>query len=548
MPNSKLIVQGQLVDLFNNQIYPAEIVVENQKITSITKIAEAPQKWIVPGFVDAHVHIESSMLAPSEFAPLAMSQGTIATVSDPHEIGNVLGIEGVRWMAKNGKTTPFYFHFGAPSCVPATIFETAGASIDVDQIEQLFSEGTCHYLAEMMNWPGVIFDDPMVQAKLDLSKRLNKPIDGHAPGLRGEQAKKYFSKGIETDHECFTLDEALDKANLGVKILIREGSAARNFEALIPIIEKFPKQVMFCSDDKHPDDLLRGHINLLIKRALEKGFDKFDVFRAASLNPMEHYHLPCGRLRVGDLADFVVLDNLENIVVSEVYIKGEQVFNSGGFCWKPDSVKDTPNFFKAHYPSLESYQIHTEKGSNCQVRVIEAIEGQLITTEKIENLQIENGCIQSSPERDILKITVVNRYAEVSPALAFISGFGLKDAAIASSVAHDSHNVVAVGSSDELIKKAVDSLMKSNGGISIVHAGGVEVLPLPIAGLMSDKSGAWVGERYETLTKLARSCHSKPRAAFMLLSFMALLVIPALKLSDKGLFNGQDFRFVDLEA
>lgn len=547
MSEAKKIINGQLVDLYQNAIYPAEICIENHRIESIRRTESAPNQWIIPGLVDAHVHIESSMLAPSEFAPLALAQGTIATVSDPHEIANVLGIEGVRWMVRNGKATPFYFHFGAPSCVPATSFETAGAEVNLADIEALFEDGSCQYLAEMMNWPGVIFDDPMVLAKLDLAKRMSLPIDGHAPGLRGEQSKSYFSKGIQTDHECFTLEEGLEKAELGVKILIREGSAARNFEALIPIIQKFPDRVMFCSDDKHPDDLLNGHINLLVRRAVQYGYNLFDVLKAATLNPMEHYNLNCGRLREGDFADFVILDDLDLMTVQEVYIKGESVFLSGGNQWLPEPVTETPNQFKAHFPELNSYKIKTEKNDSVDVRVIEAIEGQLITSEKIESLQINRFTILSDPTRDILKMAVVNRYSSAPPALAFITGFGLKGAAIASSVAHDSHNIVAVGDSDELIKAAVDALMNSQGGICLAHSAGTEVLPLPIAGLMSERDGHWVGRRYEELTKLASQFQSKPKAPFMLLSFMALLVIPALKLSDLGLFNGQEFRFVDLE-
>lgn len=547
MSEARKNISGQLVDLYQKAIYPAEIFVENQRIKSIKRIESAPMQWIIPGLVDAHVHIESSMLAPSEFAPLALAQGTIATVSDPHEIANVLGIEGVRWMVRNGRSTPFYFHFGAPSCVPATTFETAGAEVDLADIETLFKEGSCQYLAEMMNWPGVIFDDPMVLAKLDLAKKMDMPIDGHAPGLRGEQSINYFLKGIQTDHECFTLEEGLEKAELGVKILIREGSAARNFEALIPIIKKFPDRVMFCSDDKHPDDLLNGHINLLIRRAVQSGYNLFDVLKAATLNPMEHYNINCGRLREGDLADFVILDDLDLMTVKEVYIKGESVFVSGGSQWLPEPVTETPNQFLAHFPDLISYQIRTEKKDSVEVRVIEAIEGQLITSERIESLQVKQTTVLSDSTRDILKMAVVNRYSSAPPALAFITGFGLKRAAIASSVAHDSHNIVAVGDSDELIKEAVDALMKSQGGICLVHSEGTEVLPLPIAGLMSDRDGHWVGRRYEELTKLARQFQSKPKAPFMLLSFMALLVIPALKLSDLGLFNGQEFRFVDLE-
>lgn len=547
MSNQFYTISGQLVHLEKKSIFPVQIEIENGRIKSILEVDEAPEVWIIPGFVDAHVHIESSMLSPSEFAPLAMAQGTISTVSDPHEIGNVLGIEGVRWMVKNGRTTPFYFHFGAPSCVPATVFETAGATITAAEIETLFAEGSCHYLAEMMNWPGVIFNDPEVLEKMELSKKWKKPIDGHAPGLRGEQARQYFSKGIETDHECFSYEEGLEKAKLGVKILIREGSAARNFEALIPLIKDFPNQVMFCSDDKHPDDLINGHINGLVKRAIDQGYDLFDVLKAATLNPMRHYQLPCGQLKVGDWADMVILNQLESVSIQEVRIKGEVVFSKDSGMWKPQAIKEKPNQFFAHYPPIESYKISSLASTKTKVRVIEAIEGQLITSEIWENLEVKNGHIISDQERDILKMAVVNRYQQAPPALAFIKGFGLKNAAIASSVAHDSHNIVALGSSDELIKKAVDSLMKNGGGICLVNSESENTLPLPIAGLISDKDGHWVGAQYEKLSALARAHHSKPRAAFMLLSFMALLVIPALKLSDKGLFDGQQFRFVSLE-
>jgi len=541
-------IQGQLVDIHLRRIYPAAISFKNGFISEVEELNSAPNIFIMPGMVDAHVHIESSMLAPSEFAPLALAQGTLATVSDPHEIANVLGADGVRWMAENGDNAPVYFHFGAPSCVPATIFETAGAELDVKAIQELLEEGTCYYLAEMMNWPGVIFDDLMVKAKIDIAKSLGVPVDGHAPGLRGDQAKKYFAAGIETDHECFTLEEALEKAALGVKILIREGSAARNFEALIETIKYHPDQVMFCSDDKHPDDLILGHINQSVARALAKGFDFFDVIRAATINPVSHYGLPIGLLQTGHPADFIVVKSLETMEVLQSWRRGNMVFEKGNFNWVPEPIEGTPNLFEAHYPEENQYRIKSKSSGQTRVRVIHAIEGQLITKEKIEVLQVLDGSIQPNPERDILTLSVVNRYREAQPCNAFISGFGLKNAAIASSVAHDSHNVVAVGTDPKWIKQAVDAIMKAGGGISIASAEGVEVLPLPIAGLMSDKDGIWVAKQYEKLTQLARNQGSTPRAAFMLLSFMALLVIPELKLSDLGLFDGLKFGFVEVEA
>lgn len=540
-------VEGQLVDIHIRKIYPVRISISNGTIGKIEPYESASRTFIMPGFVDAHVHIESSMLAPSEFAPLALAHGTLATVSDPHEIANVLGIEGVRWMAENAKDSPLHFHLGAPSCVPATIFETAGATIDAISIRALIEEKTCHYLAEMMNWPGVIFGDEDVANKIKVARSLGVPVDGHAPGLKGEQAKKYFSAGIETDHECFTLEEAMEKAALGVKILIREGSAARNFEALIEAIKHFPRQIMFCSDDKHPDDLLLGHINLLVARALAKSYDFFDVLRAATINPVEHYKLPIGLLREGDSADFILVESLEKMNVLESWRKGTRVFQKGNFNWKASPVTETPNQFDSHFPEEEQYQIKSEGFGITRVRVIEAIEGQLITNELFEKLMVVNGIINPDQNRDILSLSVVNRYKKSEPANAFIAGFGLKNAAIASSVAHDSHNIVAVGSHPKWIKLAVDEIMKAGGGIAIASSDGVEILPLPIAGLMSDKDGKWVAGKYEKLTLLAQKHGSTPKAAFMVLSFMALLVIPKLKLSDLGLFDGIEFGFVPVE-
>jgi adenine deaminase len=545
--NAQKQIYGHLIDLHGRRTFPAEITLDSGKILSIREILDAPQIWILPGFVDAHVHIESSMLPPSEFAPLALAQGTLATVSDPHEIANVLGEEGVRWMSDNGKNAPLHFHFGAPSCVPATAFETAGDEIDAEAIRRLLSDGTCAYLAEMMNWPGVIYDDAMVWEKIRIAHELGVPVDGHAPGLRGEQATKYFSAGIQTDHECFSFEEGMEKARLGVKILIREGSAARNFDALVPLFKSHPEQLMFCSDDKHPDDLLLGHINKLAARAIRLGYDFYEVLRAACLNPVLHYGLPLGLLREGDAADFLVLDKLEDMSVLQTWRKGECVFEKESHCWKPEKLSSIPNKLTAHFPEEQAYKPASSGDGLVEVRVIEAIEGQLITKELHENLPAEHGWLSAFPEKDILHLTVVNRYHTAAPANAFIRGFGLKTAAIASSVAHDSHNVVAVGPEPAFIKKAVDAVMKAGGGISIAGEDFCEVLPLPIAGLMSPDKGEAVAEAYQQLSKKARECGSLPSAPYMLLSFMALLVIPELKLSDRGLFNGLNFSFTPLE-
>ncbi len=327
-----MTIRGQLIDIQNKRIFPAEIQWENKKITAIRELSPAeewPQQYLCPGFIDAHVHIESSMLIPTEFARLAVVHGTVATVSDPHEIANVCGMEGVNFMIRNGKESPFHFYFGAPSCVPATVFETAGAALTSDQVDELLSNPDIKYLSEMMNFPGVLQGDPEVMKKIDAARKYNKPVDGHAPGLRGADAKKYIAAGISTDHECFTAAEALEKLQYGMKIIIREGSAARNFEALAPLLNEHWENMMFCSDDKHPDSLVKGHINELCARAVAKKTDLFKILQAACLNPVEHYKLEVGQLRTGDAADFIVLKDTVNFEVLQTWLNGELVAENG---------------------------------------------------------------------------------------------------------------------------------------------------------------------------------------------------------------------------
>jgi adenine deaminase len=533
------IVQGQIVDIHNRKIFPGEVRFADGKIVAIAPLKEAPERFVLPGFIDAHVHIESSMLVPAEFARLAVRHGTVATVSDPHEIANVLGLEGVYFMLESGKTVPFKFFFGAPSCVPATTFESAGATIDPEGIEELLRNPDIWYLAEMMNFPGVIHNDPDVHTKIDLAHKYGKPVDGHAPGLRGEAIQKYQAAGISTDHECFTQEEALEKLQLGMKILIREGSAAKNFAALIPLLPQFPSSIMFCSDDKHPDDLLEGHINLLVARALAKGYDLFEVLRAACLNPVMHYDLPVGLLRESDPADFIVVHNLEDFRVEETYVNGELVATKGKSLFVPPT-SPSPNQF---YCQPKEPHDFARKGSGENLRVILALDGELITEEAIVPARIENQFLQPDLENDILKITVVNRYEDQVPAVAFIKNFGLKEGAIASCVGHDSHNIIAVGTNDADLARAVNLIIRNQGGISAVSTQTEKVLPLPVAGIMSDRPGEEVGKAYGELDQMAKEMGSQLRAPFMTLSFMALLVIPQLKLSDKGLFDGHEFRF-----
>lgn len=541
-------IQGQFVDVFNRIIYPAEITIQDKKIKTITRIENASAQFILPGFVDAHIHIESSMLVPSEFAKIAVLHGTVATVSDPHEIANVCGIEGVDYMLENAKLSPFKFNFGAPSCVPATSFETSGAVINSQQIAQLLSRKEIKYLSEMMNFPGVLMKDSEVMAKLEAAKNAGKPIDGHAPGLRNGDAKQYADAGISTDHECVEIEEALDKIKFGMKILIREGSAAKNFEALVDLFQQHPKEIMLCSDDKHPDELLKGHINQLVSRAIAKGLDLFDVLWAACVLPVIHYNLEVGLLRIDDPADFIVVENLTGFPVIQTFINGQMLAQNGNCLI--ESVPIVPiNNFNAQLRKVEDFKISVkETDQELKVKVIEALDGQLITNAITKTLKIQDNELQSDVKQDILKIGVVNRYLTNEPvALGFVYNFGLKEGAIASTVAHDSHNIVFVGVDDISILNAVNALIKEKGGISVSTNNQTSVMPLPIAGLMSNNDAYATAKEYQSLDAAAKQLGSKLSAPFMTLSFMALPVIPHLKITDKGLFDIDVFGFTDLK-
>jgi adenine deaminase len=631
-------ITGRLVDIIKEKIITAKIVIENGKIRSVTPIQDpgAPLLYILPGFIDAHVHIESSLLIPSEFARLAVVHGTVATVSDPHEIANVCGLPGVEFMIRNGRTVPFHFNFGAPGCVPATRFETAGATLDAASVEALLASDDIKYLSEMMDFPGVLNKTPGVLAKIAAAHRLGKPVDGHAPGLRGEQARDYISAGISTDHECFTAEEALDKLRYGMKILIREGSAARHFDALIPLLNDYPDQMMFCSDDKHPDSLVAGHINQLCARAVARGIDLFKVLRAACLNPVLHYKLDSGLIRPGDSADLILVEDLDQFNVKQTWIGGQLVAENGvshiasthlvthgtpstsgtsstpGTPSTPGATSDTRssslpvspaaaapaptttgsllsaepiNNFKAKPRTVADFAYPLDKWGEQenveQVYLMEALDGQLITNRlviPVADTQPRDGLLHANPDKDILKIVVVNRYQHAPVAKSFIRNFGLKRGAIASSVAHDSHNIVAVGVDDDSICRAINLVIAQKGGLSCVDPGpaasraatgptatpapgftpisditgepipsmapasGTElILPLPVAGLMSLDDGYQVAEAYTAIDQKAKAMGSTLGAPFMTLSFMALLVIPHLKLSDLGLFDGDKF-------
>ena len=539
-----MIERGQIVDIGKQRIFKGEVTFENGVITSIIEKNHDVNQFIMPGFIDAHIHIESSMLVPSEFAKLAVAHGTIATISDPHEIANVMGLEGVNFMIENGKNTPFKFYFGAPSCVPATAYESSGASINSDAIKALLAKDDIKYLSEMMNYPGVLNKDKEVMQKLAWAKLFNKPVDGHAPGLRGESLTTYIQSGMSTDHECFSFEEGLEKLEKGMKILVREGSAAKNFEALISLLPRYYENMMFCSDDKHPDDLILGHINDLCSRAIKKGMDLFKVLQVACINPINHYNLDVGQLRVGDSADFLVVKDLYEFQTIRTYISGNKLFDNGATFLTPVYFKVINNF------NISDKEISdfSYKSNASKIKVIEAYNGELVTGTSIENSTIINGNLISNTEIDVLKIAVVNRYNDQKPAIGFIKNFGLKEGAIASSVGHDSHNIVVVGVTDEDLCKAVNLLVKFKGGICALSRTKEMILPLPIAGIMSDQEGRIVADKYAQIDAFSKELGSTLEAPFMTLSFMALLVIPSLKLSDKGLFDVQNFSFTSLKV
>lgn len=538
-------LKGNIIDLVAKRIFKGIVVIREGIIKQIIEDDSVSENHIIlPGLIDAHIHIESSMLIPSEFARLASVHGTVATVSDPHEIANVLGIKGVEFMINNGKKVPFKFYFGAPSCVPATPFETSGAQLDSDAVDQLLAQEDIKYLSEMMNFPGVLNNDEEVWKKINAAKKYNKPIDGHAPGLKGEDAAKYVGAGITTDHECFSMEEALDKIKSGMMVQIREGSAAKNYESLKQLIQTHPNDIMLCSDDRHPNDLERQHMNAMVKRALKDGFDLMDILQALIVNPVKHYQLDVGLLQVGDAADLIVVDHLETFNVLQTYVNGKLIAENGTTLIQ--SVEEEPiNKFYVNNIIKEDIQI-ADTGE--PVRVIQALDGELITPSAVLYPKAVDGFLVSDTESDLLKMLVLNRYEAAKPALAFIKGIGFKTGAIASSVAHDSHNIVAVGVSDEEILRAVALVNQSKGGISWVNGDSEEVLDLPVAGIMSHRNASEVAMQYDKLDKLAKSLGSSLKAPYMTLSFMALLVIPELKLSDKGLFDGNTFSFVELTA
>jgi adenine deaminase len=544
MASTHFSLKANILDPLNLKRGYGKIDVADGKISRIEfsgpEVEGEP--YVMPGFIDAHIHIESSMLTPPAFAGVAVRHGTVATISDPHEIANVCGIEGVRYMVDLGKKSGFKFYFGAPSCVPATPFETAGAALPLSDISELFHNKEVYYLAEMMNYPAVLADDPLVMDKIALAKEHNLRIDGHAPGLKGKDAFKYASAGITTDHECTALEEALDKLKAGMNIIIREGSAAKNYNALHTLIGSHPAHVMFCSDDKHPDDLLRGHINQIVTRSLDLGYDLFDILRVSCVNPVEHYQLDIGLLQEGDAADMILVKDLASFEILSTWIAGYHVFD-GTVVHLPSVNIPVINSFGITHIDQSSLTLNLSSGN---ANMIVAIDGAIVTGHEKENMN--EGLFESDITRDILKIVVINRYSQASPAIALIKGFGLKEGAIASSVAHDSHNIVGVGTNDADLAACINEIIHHKGGVAATAGKEHYILPLPIGGLMSSENGESVGKLYEEVDQFTKvHLGSTLSAPFMTLSFMALLVIPSLKISDLGLFDGTKFQFTQLQ-
>jgi adenine deaminase len=534
-------VEGQLVDIHNRDIYPAVINIAGRRIESVERTDSAPDVYILPGLIDAHIHIESSMVTPGAFAISVVKHGTCGVVSDPHEIANVLGIQGVEFMIVDAKKVPLNFFFGAPSCVPATDFESNGANLDHKEVRKLLEMEEINYLSEMMNFPGVIYGNAEVRKKLDCAKELNKPIDGHAPGLSGELLRKYVSAGITTDHECSRIEEAKEKLSLGMKILIREGSTAKNLNALKDLFNTNADKVMLCSDDLHPEMLRKRHINKLIAQLISEGYNEFDVIRSATINPSEHYNLNAGLLRPGDYADFILVDRLEKMNVKETWIKGVKVFGNEEVLFKYEESKPVNNF---NCRPINESEILV-KNRHRDIRIIVAADGELLTSELKVSLRTSE-YISPDLNNDILKIVVKDRYKDLPPAIGFIKGFGIKKGAFASSIAHDSHNIIAVGTNDKDIVNSINEIVRLKGGLAVSQGGTIESLQLNIGGIMTTRSCDDIAEDYNNLNQLVNSLGCTMKAPFMTLSFMALLVIPDLKIGDRGLFDVKRFEPVSL--
>ena len=562
-----------ILDVLTDSVYPARITIEDGIFKQIIPIQVTEETKIdvdgllLPGFIDSHIHIESSMITPAQFARIAVRHGTTSVICDPHEIANVCGIEGIEFMIENAKTVPFNFYFTAPSCVPATGFETSGAVLNSDEIEYLLQKDEVVALGEMMNFPGVIDGDGEVLRKLELARQYHKPIDGHAPLVSGQDLDKYIEQYIITDHECSNFKEAIEKKQKGMKIMVRDGSSAKNMEALLDFSARIdhlknqesfgiiPTEVLsrrihspifdfIVSDDKHPNDLINGHLNLSVKKASELGIDIIKAIEMVTINPASHYSLEAGSIVTGAKADFIIVDNLHDFNIKKTYIGGECVFDGENVLFDVEDV-DVSNTINADKKHACDFDIYFD-GDECEVNVIKCYNGELLTKKATATLKTKDGIVQPDIYEDVLKISVVERYGGNTITNAFIKGFGLKKGAIASSVAHDSHNIIVVGYSSEMMAEAVNTVIENRGGLAVVSEDFSDSLSLPIAGLMSNEDAFDVAKKLDVLHRMASALGCKLDSPFMTMAFMALLVIPSLKISDEGLFDGDNFEFIDV--
>ena len=562
-----------ILDVLTSSVYPARITVEEGIFKQIVPIMVDGETKVdveglmLPGFIDSHIHIESSMLTPAQFAKVAVMHGTTSVVCDPHEIANVSGIDGIEFMIENASTVPFNFYFSAPSCVPATSFETSGAVLNSDEIEYLLQKDEVVALGEMMNFPGVIHGDKEVLKKLELARKYKKPIDGHAPLVSGEDLDKYLEQYIVTDHECSNFQEAIEKKQKGMKIMVRDGSSAKNMEALFDFTERInylknqesfgiiPSEVLerrihspifdfIVSDDKNSRDLINGHLNLSVKKAVELGIDIIKAIEMVTINPASHYNLDAGAIVTGARADFIIIDNIIDFNILKTYVAGECVYDGENVLFDAPDV-ETENRIDAPKKTAQDFDILFD-GDECEVNVIECFNGELLTKKATAKLYVDNGKVMPSIYDDVLKISVVERYGHNNVANAFIKGFGLKKGAIASSIAHDSHNIIVIGYNSEDMAEAVNTVIENKGGIAVVSEDFSDSLPLPIAGLMSNEDAFVVAKKLRQLQKMAYALGCKMDSPFMTMAFMALLVIPSIKISDKGLFDGDNFEFMDV--
>ncbi len=553
-PVDLLLTNAQIINVFSGEIIPGEMAISDGLIVGFgqyeaKKVEDLNGRYVAPGFIDGHVHIESSMACISEFARAVVVHGTTTVAADPHEIANVLGLSGIEYMLQSAEEQPMNIYFTLPSCVPATDMETAGARLTAEDLKPFLNKDRIIALAEMMNFPGVIYRDPDVLAKISAARQQKKPIDGHAPGLEGPQLYAYISAGIQSDHECTTEHEAIEKLRSGMHIMIRQGTCAKNLQTLLPAVnEKTARRMMWCSDDRHPHDLIaEGHIDSIVYEAIQSGLDPILAIQMATLNPAEYFNLDhLGALAPGRQADLVVFSDLKKPVIEKVYSRGILIAENGKILptIQIPSAASVPPSMHVDLQKID-FAIPADKK---QIRVIEIVPEQVITHQRIEEITVKNKQAVSDPSKDLLKMAVVERHSgSGNIGKGFVKGLGLKHGALASSVAHDSHNIIVVGTTDEDMRAALEAVVKMGGGLAAVSDARVRAeLALPIAGLMSLEPVQRVRDQLDKLIEATHDMGTPLKDPFMTLSFLALPVIPELKLTDIGLVDVNKFEVVPL--